>query len=217
MLVIPSDPLVIDHFENKLSVLLEEKSKNKNQIKDFVLPIMYEFYEEKDIYYERQFNRNLFLNQGIKRSYLICYELLCEMLWKRMDIIIPDFKPVHTKKIRVRASKTWLQPFVDIKNSINHSSHFKASKNVNSLMTIAHGSRMSAFLGSRMGENGRGSFDVSFSIDQSIIDTYSVRKIIGIVDSNKKICQKIPINKESFDKVREAKGNGAPSENPNQS
>lgn len=209
MLIIPSDPLVIDHFENKLSVLLKEKSKNKNEIKDFVLPIMYEFYEEKEISYERQFNRNLFLNQGIKRSYLVCYELLCEMLWKRMDIINPDFNSVHTKKIRVRASKTWLQPFVDIKNSINHSSHFKASKDVNSLMSVARGSMM--------GENRRGSMDASFNIDQSVVDSYSVRKIIGIVHSNKKICLEIPINKESFDKDIEAKSKETPLENPNHS
>ncbi len=126
-----------------------------------------------------------------------------------MDIIIPDFKPVHTKKIRVRASKTWLQPFVDIKNSINHSSHFKASKDVNSLMSVARGSMM--------GENRRGSMDDSFNIDQSVVDSFSVRKIIGIVNSNKKNCLKIPINKESFDIVIEAKGKGAPLENLSQS
>ena len=114
-LIIPSDPIVIDYLEKQINFFYKDPERYKSEIENFQLPIMYEFYEEKDIKFIRPFRNDLLgKNSQIDKTWAFCYQIICDLFKNGLGILEPDYYPVHTKKIRVRLAKAWQQPFTDL-------------------------------------------------------------------------------------------------------
>ena len=115
MLIIPSDPIIIYHQESQANKMMINHKDDLDALNKFQLPKMYEFYIEKNIIYKQSFNRNLFLKY-CRPTYIMCYELLTEFFIDKLKQPMHDFAPTNEYKIRIRISKSWLEPFSSTSN-----------------------------------------------------------------------------------------------------
>lgn len=113
MLVIPGDADVITHLESQVKNLLLDQQENIETIQNYNLPVMYEFYEEKKLSFHNKFRRDIF-KKYVKPRWLTCYEILTDIIEDSLSISMPDLQPCVEKNIRVRVSKSWMEPFSKI-------------------------------------------------------------------------------------------------------
>jgi len=77
---------------------------------------MYEFYEEKTVKFKNKLRTDLF-KKHVDNKWLICYEILTEMIDDTFEVNCVDLQPEVDTNIRIRLSKDWIDPFSLLKGS----------------------------------------------------------------------------------------------------
>ena len=116
VMTFPADISVIKHLENEVKDLFEDKYENFYKIQEYKLPLMYEFYEEKNVAFKNKFRLDQF-KRRVDNKWLVCYEILTDIIDDVQEINCFDKQPEVETNIKIRLNKEWHDPLIKFKES----------------------------------------------------------------------------------------------------